>query len=45
MNIYWTLVGILIGITNAVGRLRICAITTAIKKYKSMIKKKEKEAW
>ena len=43
MNIYWTLVGILIGITNAVGRLRICAITTAIKKYKSMIKKKKKK--
>ena len=43
MNIYWTLVGILIGTTNAVGRLRICAITTAIKKYKSMIKKKKKK--
>ena len=43
ISTFATLVGILIGITSAVGRLKICAITTAIKRYKSMIKKKKKK--
>ena len=37
-----SLVGIPIGITSSAIGLKICAITTAIKKYKSIIKKKKK---
>ena len=40
-----SLIGILIGITSSAIGLKICAITAGIKKYKSIIKKKEKEAW
>ena len=36
-------VGITIGITSSAVGLRICAITAAIKKYKSKIKKKKKK--
>ena len=39
-----SLVGIQIGITRSAFGLQTCAITAAIKKYKSIIKKKEKEA-
>ena len=39
-----SLIGILIGITSSAIGLKICAITAGIKKYKSIIKKKEKEA-
>ena len=38
-----SLIGILIGITSFEIGLRICAITSGIKKYKSIIKKKEKK--
>ena len=34
--------GILIGITSSAMRLKICAITTGIKKFKSIIKEKKK---
>ena len=37
------LVGIQIGITSSAIELKICAVTTAIKKYKSIIKKKKKK--
>ena len=37
------MVGILIGITSSEIGLNICAVTAAIKKYKSMIKKKKKK--
>ena len=38
------LVGILIGITSSAIRLKICGVTARIKKYKSIMNKKE-EAW
>ena len=38
-----SLVGIPLGITRFVTELKICAITTWIKKYKSVIKKKGKK--
>ena len=38
-----SLLGIPIGITSSAIESKICAITAGIKKYKSMIKKKEKE--
>ena len=38
-----SLVGIPLGITRFVTELKICAITTWIKKYKSIIKKKGKK--
>ena len=40
-----SLIGIPIGITSSAKGLKTCAITAGIKKYKSIIKKKEKEAW
>ena len=33
------------GITSSAVGMKICAITAGIEKYKSIIKKKEKEAW
>ena len=39
------LVGIPMGITSTAVELKICVITAGIKKYESIIKKKEKEAW
>ena len=38
-----SLVGIPIGITSSANGLKTCAITAGIKKYKSIIKKKEKK--
>ena len=38
-----SLVGIPIGITSSANGLKICAITAEIKKYKSIIKKKNKK--
>ena len=38
-----SLAGIPIGITSSAIELKICAITAAIKKYKSIIKKKKKK--
>ena len=43
ISAFASLGGIPIGITNFVIGLKICAITAAIKKYKSIIKKKKKE--
>ena len=40
-----SLVGIPMGITSTAVELKICVITAGIKKYESIIKKKEKEAW
>ena len=40
-----SLVGIFIGITSFAIELKICVITGGIKIYKSIIKKKKKEAW
>ena len=37
------LIGIKIGITSFTIGLKICALTTGIKKYKSMIKEKKKK--
>ena len=37
------MVGIPVGITSSAIGLNICAVTAAIKKYKSMIKKKKKK--
>ena len=39
-----SLVGIPIGIKSSATELKICAITTVIKKYKSIIKKKKKKS-
>ena len=43
ISVLVSLVGILIGITSSVNGLKICAITTGIKKYKSIINKKKKK--
>ena len=40
-----SLVGIPVGIASLAVALKFCVITAGIKKYKSIIKKKEKEAW
>ena len=36
---------LLIGITNSAIGLKSCAITAAIKRYKSIVKQKKKQAW
>ena len=38
-----SLIGIPVGITSSAIRLKICAITAGIKKYKSIIKKKKQK--
>ena len=43
ISAFASLVGIPIGITSSAIGLNICAVTAAIKKYKSMIKKKKKK--
>ena len=43
ISAFASLVGIPIGITSYAIGLKICGITTEIKKYKSMIKKKKHE--
>ena len=45
ISAFATVLGIPIGITSSSIGLKICAITAGIKKYNSIIKKKEKEAW
>ena len=45
ISAFASLVDIPIGISSSVVGLKMCVITAAIKKYKSIIKKKEKEAW
>ena len=44
ISAFTSLVGIPIGITSSAIGLKICAITAAIKKYKSIIKKKRKRS-
>ena len=43
ISAFASLVGIPIGITSSAIGLKICLITAGIKKYKSIIKKKEKK--
>ena len=43
ISAFASLLGVLIGITSCTIELKICAITTGIKKYKSIIKKKKKK--
>ena len=43
ISAFASLVGIPIGITSSAIELKICAITASIKKYKSIIKKKNKK--
>ena len=45
ISAFASLVDIPVGISSSVVGLKMCVITAAIKKYKSIIKKKEKEAW
>ena len=42
ISVFTSFIGIPIGITSSAIGLKICAITTGIKKYKSLIKKKKK---
>ena len=44
ISAFASLVVILVGITSSAVGLKICVITAGIKKYNSIIKKKEKEA-
>ena len=44
ISAFASLVVILVGITSSAVGLKICIVTAGIKKYKSIIKKKEKEA-
>ena len=41
ISAFVSLIGIPIGITNSAIGLKICAITAGVKKYKSIIEKKE----
>ena len=43
ITVFASLVAIPIGITSSAVRLKICAITAGIKKFKSIIKKKKKK--
>ena len=43
ISAFASLVGILIGVTSSATGLKVCAINSGIKKYKSMIKKKKKK--
>ena len=43
ISVFASLVGIPKGITNSAVGLKICAITTGIKSYKSIIKKKKRK--
>ena len=45
ISAFASLVGIPIGIRKSRNELKICLITTAIKMYKSINKKKQKETW
>ena len=42
ISAFASLVCVPVGITSSAGRLKICAITAGIKKYKSIIKKNKK---
>ena len=43
ISTFASLVCVLVGIVNSAVGTKICAMTTAIKKYKSVIKKKKKK--
>ena len=43
ISVFASLVCVPVGLTNSPVGIKICAITTAIKKYKSIIKKKKKK--
>ena len=43
ISAFASLVSVLVGITSFAVRLKVCAITAEIKKYKSVIKKKKKK--
>ena len=43
ISAFASLIGISIGITNSEIKLKICAMTAGIKKYKSIIKKDKKK--
>ena len=43
ISAFASLIGVPIGITSSARGLKVCAITAGIKKYKSIIKKKEKK--
>ena len=43
ISVFASLVCVPVGLTNSAVGIKICAITTAIKKYKSIIKKKKKK--
>ena len=45
ISAFASLVGTPIGATRSAIGLKICSITAGIEKYKSIIKKKEKEPW
>ena len=45
MYVFASLIGIPVGFTSSAIGLQICTITAGIKKYKSIIKKKEKKTW
>ena len=42
VSVFASLVGVSVGIASSAVGIKICAITTGIKKYKSIIKKKKK---
>ena len=45
ISAFASLLGIPIGNTSSAIGIKICAIAAGVKKYKSITKKKEKEAW
>ena len=45
ISTYSSLVGIAVWITISAVGLEICVITAALKKYKSIVKKNEKQEW
>ena len=42
-SVFFSLIGISIGVTSSAIGLKICAITAGMKRYKSIIKKKKKK--
>ena len=45
VSVFASVFGILVGITSSVVGLKICVITTGIKKYKGIVKEKKKKTW
>ena len=44
-SVFASVFGILVGITSSAVGLKICVITTGIKKYKGIVKEKKKKTW